>query len=575
MLCFDGLSPVVVVDHPIKDPDRINDFTHSCMDPRYYEAASLEDGGCSFFKAGERKSFDYTKAPQYATGYPMSLRLRRWGPLNRNGLLFFREMSKQEVWGNQPKHAFAPIEDIDEEFLPYLVEGVAPPPKDENDTLVEVPETHFLNGLSNLKVERRTRVNNITYNWLPNSLWISGIDGQWYTNPFHWWSKVGTLYDSRRNNVSTVPHPDDGYMQLVEGSTVGREPSVTRARKGSRSAVQYKIGSGWELPSMDVMAYAGDGASVLEARSGLGDWFETLLDLASPKSSKHFFKDLLDQLSPNNMLCSRRGAIPGGKFKLFTGRADASLLRQKAYMRAGLTAMGVVPRPMYPPRKITVIDRKGMNGRGIFNFKEIVEVVKATGLPYELITTMAKLSFADQVQLMANTGIIIAPHGAALANIMYLPAHAAVVEMFPYLMKKNTYRYLSGILDLHYFPLYSWELLSSNHTEFYGVELMNEMYFYNNCVLTNITSVSARTPSPPTARAPLASHPPPPPHTHTHTLPPGRSLMPSMSTRATLPAKTTPLWWTSSCSRWPWMTPLTRLAPTATSTPRGLRRRRG
>lgn len=63
--------------------------------------------------------------------------------------------------------------------------------------------------------------------------------------------------------------------------------------------------------------------------------------------------------------------------------------------------------------------------------------------------------------------------------------------MFPYLMKKNTYRYLSGVLDLHYYPLYSWELLDDSHNEFYGVELMNEMYFYNNCVATNITSFDA------------------------------------------------------------------------------------
>lgn len=97
VFCYDGESPVIVTDFPMKDPERINDFTHSCMDPRYYEPASLEDGGCSFFKAGERKSYDTMKPPKPATDYPMSLKLRRWGPLNRNGLLFFREMGKQEV----------------------------------------------------------------------------------------------------------------------------------------------------------------------------------------------------------------------------------------------------------------------------------------------------------------------------------------------------------------------------------------------------------------------------------------------------------------------------------------------
>jgi len=492
VLCFDGLSPIVVADNPIKDPDRINDFTHSCMDPRFYESASLEDGGCSFFKAGERKSYDYTKPAKYSTDYPMSLRLRRWGPLNRNGLLFFREMDKTEIWGNQPDNAFADVESIDEAFLPYLEEK-PPPPANENDTLVEIPTPHGLEGLPSVRVARRVRVNNLTISWLPDPLWISGIDGQWFTNPFHWWSKIGTLYDSRRNNVSERAHPSDGSIVRIDPTQVGLASSTTKSPRGlsKYSTARYKIGSQWSLPSMSFVTYAGDGANVLEARSGLGNWFETLLDVASPKASKHYFKDLLDHLTPNNILCSTSGAISGSKFKLFTGRSDAALLRQKAYNRAGLTGLGVIPRPRYPPRKVTIIDRKGMNGRGIFNFKEIVEVVKGMGLPYELVTTMAKLSFADQVQLMSNTGVIIAPHGAALANIMYLPAHAAVIEMFPYLMKKNTYRYLSSILDLHYFPLYSWELLSANHSEFYGVNLMQEMYFYDNCVKKNITSFDA------------------------------------------------------------------------------------
>jgi hypothetical protein len=44
-----------------------------------------------------------------------------------------------------------------------------------------------------------------------------------------------------------------------------------------------------------------------------------------------------------------------------------------------------------------------------------------------------------------------------------------------YLMKKNTYRYLSNLVDLHYYPIYSWSLLPINMTQYYGVELMNEV----------------------------------------------------------------------------------------------------
>ena len=32
------------------------------------------------------------------------------------------------------------------------------------------------------------------------------------------------------------------------------------------------------------------------------------------------------------------------------------------------------------------------------------------------------------LELMSRTGILIAPHGAALANAMFLPQHAVVIE---------------------------------------------------------------------------------------------------------------------------------------------------
>jgi hypothetical protein len=151
------------------------------MDPRFYEPSSLEDGGCSFFKAGERKSYDFMKPIVPALGYPMSLKLRRWGPLNRNGLLFFRELPKEAIWGNQPGHAYGPIEDVDERFFPYLN---STEPLAQNDTLIEEPEPFRLAGLPAFRIARRTRVDNMTIDWLDTPIWLAGIDGQWYSNPY-------------------------------------------------------------------------------------------------------------------------------------------------------------------------------------------------------------------------------------------------------------------------------------------------------------------------------------------------------------------------------------------------------
>lgn len=290
----------------------------------------------------------------------------------------------------------------------------------------------------------------------------------------------------------TTGHPANGWLKHVPAADVGRARSMRAdGAPPGLSRMEWKYGSQWPLPAMNNVIFAGDGALVLDSVSALSDWFLSIVETSLPKKSNFFFNDLLSKLGPDHLVCSRSGAIPGGKNKLFTGRADADILRQAVYHHVGLMQRGVTPRPLYPPRRITVIDRKGMNGRGIYNRDDVVKVVEDSGVPFELVNSMAKLSFADQVQLMSNTGILVAPHGAALANMMFLPAHSAVIEIFPYLMKKNTYRYLAGLFDLLYTPVFSWELLPETETKYYGVELMNEMYFWNNCVATNITSYDA------------------------------------------------------------------------------------
>ena len=514
--CFDGLSPLVTVDNPIRDPERINDYTHSCMDPRFYEPSSLEDGGCAYMNSGERRSFNTSRwPPQPSIDTPMSLRLRRWGPINRNGLLFFKEVSPKEIWGEQPKHVFG-----DKLAVPKQYQGRNPVSGDKIsfDTIVDRFGPFETPELSGLRIRKRTFVNNVTIDWLDGALWVAGIDGQWFSNPYHWFSKIGALFDSLRSNYtpSFGEHPSDGFPQWTRSGALGSRSSTiahpqigdiggtgdkggAMNKDGSAAGklhnplnkLRWLVGPQWRLPPMDFLFFAGDGANVLKDKTELKDWFRSTLELSIQPHTQFYFNDALKRLSPNRLVCSTTGVIPGGKNKLFTGRADAWLFRQYAYQMAGLHVKGISPHPKYPPRKITIIDRKGMNGRGIFNRELLVDLVRDTGVPYELVSTMASSSFNAQVSLMAETGILIAPHGAALANIMFLPAHAVVIELFPHLMKKNTYRYLASQLDLHYFPIFSWKLLPRNYTQFYGVALMNELYFWENCIAVNITSYDA------------------------------------------------------------------------------------
>lgn len=130
--------------------------------------------------------------------------------------------------------------------------------------------------------------------------------------------------------------------------------------------------------------------------------------------------------------------MPGTHNLFFPSRADAWLFRQTAYDFAGLTRKGIASHDDNPPAKITIITRKRTNGRYFENEATLVASARATGLEVEVILDLGKLPFKEAVAKMAGTGILIAAHGAALVNAMFLPQHAVVVEMFPYYMKKMT-----------------------------------------------------------------------------------------------------------------------------------------
>ncbi len=522
VMCFDGKSPIVVVDRPITEPERINDFTHSCQDFRYYEPSSHEYGGCMYAYSYDRP-YNASWPIRPATDYPLPLKRRRWGSANRNGGLFFKEVAEHVVWGYNPQRAEAAaafaarMEPLKanvrggrgaQQYFGSIpagcscekdpVTGLLPTCCPLHQTLRN--EVFHHEDIPDLRLSGRTRVGNLTMDWLDGPLWLAGLDGQWSGNPYHWFAKMATLYDAQRVNATPGfgAHPADGYMHHLIKWEVAHEKSVYMSPATS-NRVQYKVGSQWPIPPMEFVAFTGDGANVLNNRTVLRDWFASVLRLSTQPNTKTYFNDLLTAYGDRTKhkdtrwLCTTSGVIPGAKNKFFTGRADAWMFRQYAYQYTRIADEGARSHPVYPPRHITILDRQGMNGRGFFNRDQLIAAVAATGLPYKVVNTMGKMSFRDQVSMMAHTGILIAPHGAALANAMFLPAHSAVIELFPYLMKKNTYRHLCAMMDLHYFPVYSWELLPLNRTEFYGVELMGEQYFYDKCVKTNITSYDALT----------------------------------------------------------------------------------
>ena len=132
---------------------------------------------------------------------------------------------------------------------------------------------------------------------------------------------------------------------------------------------------------------------------------------------------------------------------------------------------------------------------------------------------------------MAGTGILIAAHGAALVNSMFLPQHAVVIEVrlagsaggrshartalpppphasppphprshaqiFPWLFKKSTYSNLAALMGLWYLPVYTGRP-ELNDTSVWAVRMAwqnstsTNSNFIDGCAGANVSSVSAR-----------------------------------------------------------------------------------
>jgi hypothetical protein len=187
VLCYDGRSPVVAVDRPIRTPERILDYTHYCSDFRYYEPSAMEYSGCAYKHPFERNyKFELPMSP--ATDFPLPLGRRRWGPQNRNGHLYFREVTPEEIWGPPVEGSGGPP-DRRGEGTPGA-DGPVPGPHALSpsgryaSTLVTDTPFPFDGNLSSaLRIGRRTRVGNRTIDWVDGHLWLAGIDGQFWQNP--------------------------------------------------------------------------------------------------------------------------------------------------------------------------------------------------------------------------------------------------------------------------------------------------------------------------------------------------------------------------------------------------------
>ncbi len=80
-----------------------------------------------------------------------------------------------------------------------------------------------------------------------------------------------------------------------------------------------------------------------------------------------------------------------------------------------------------PSRRIYLTRRNVKSGRQITNEPELENILENSG--FEIIDP-GQLSFSRQVKLFNESNVIVSPHGAALANIVFCNSGTKIIELF-------------------------------------------------------------------------------------------------------------------------------------------------
>lgn len=115
----------------------------------------------------------------------------------------------------------------------------------------------------------------------------------------------------------------------------------------------------------------------------------------------------------------------------------ASLLRD---LRARLAPAGVARRKLF-------ISRRGATRRRLLNEERCWAMLEARG--YERVV-MEDYRFAQQIALMGEAAAVVALHGAGLANILFAPEGARVVEIADASFPNPQYYALAGAMGHEY-----------------------------------------------------------------------------------------------------------------------------
>ncbi len=101
-----------------------------------------------------------------------------------------------------------------------------------------------------------------------------------------------------------------------------------------------------------------------------------------------------------------------------------------------------------PGRYLYLARRAGLHNRAVLNEAEVLALLEPLGFD---VVDPGDHSVAEQIRLFAEADVVVAPHGAALANIPFFSPGSALLELFPsQSMVADYWKMTCGVEGLEY-----------------------------------------------------------------------------------------------------------------------------
>ncbi|HZU79694.1 MAG TPA: glycosyltransferase family 61 protein [Acidimicrobiales bacterium] len=210
---------------------------------------------------------------------------------------------------------------------------------------------------------------------------------------------------------------------------------------GAFRAAQHPISLRWRLPPPEDL----DGTVAVLTTRGVDNYYHFLTDVlprlellrrAGAGADRYvverrtrFQRELLDRLAVTDDVALSPSAHPHVRAeRLVAASLPDSHLQAPPWMVAWLRDTLLPESAPVARRRLYVTRGHKRNTRRVENEDAVLKLLAPYG--FEVVDPGA-LSVAEQIDAFAGAELVVGPHGAGLTNIVFCPAGATVVELFP------------------------------------------------------------------------------------------------------------------------------------------------